>query len=206
MNAFEKLSSVGWIDQKQCVGDYGWTDEQRRLTMVQIAEAMVGIPILDPRYLVAVYPWDTKYNAESMSRTQYKCALTGLAELRAFGYKIPADPTPYIESIRGKIPDAVTQIRKLPEFETKSVLPSFGEGCLIGSNEHDTHYLLCTKVEGNTITSIDGGKGIVKQVTRKIIVNGKKIYLLDKDSGLRAIIGVLHVGRMFPEQNWMLPG
>jgi hypothetical protein len=201
----------GWVDQQQCVGDYGWTEAQRLLTLVEIAESMLGMMPTDPRYLSAMYPWDSDADAFSMAQGQHKCGLTGLAALRAFGYILPADigEHPYKSSFYGKIPDAITQLRQLSTWETGPLLPIPGEGGILikPGDPFKTHYYMAVKIEGNTITSVDGGKtGPVRETDRTIVVNGRKVYLKEASGEMRLSLGVLHTGLLMPERNWMLPG
>jgi hypothetical protein len=207
---------AGWHDQGQCLGDgagtsTAWSAQDKRTTIVQIATSCIGLEPVNPVYRDALYPWDTLADAQDMAKKQYKCALTCLMILRAFGMQLDSDGLPYRLSFepksgKPKVFDSVVQMQKIPQWEKVSRLLVPGEMGIIympGSPKL-THALVCTRVEGDLLTSVDGGFGWVHETRRRIVKIGRDLCLQD-GSGNRIILGVLATGLMNPERNWFLP-
>jgi len=198
----------GWQGQGQWLGDPGWTPEQKRATMVQIARACVGIRFDEPRYLELCYPHDDPAVAAGMAQKQHGCAHVAGGLLRCFGFDHYELSTPaawaFAKSPPRRPVDPMVRLQVMGGFEHKSRLPIPGEIAIIGTGLL-THALTVVEVGEHRITSVDGGfRCAIHETERSIVRSNGKVYLAD-GLGPREIIGVLRVGELVPHRMWMLP-
>jgi hypothetical protein len=179
--------------------------------MVQIATTCDGLKTTDPKYRDGLYPWDTVPDANDMVRKQYKCALTCLMFLHAFGMELESDGLPYRLSFdpkknKPKVYDAIVQMQRNPAWERVNAAPDPGEMSIMymPGDPRLTHAFACARVEGDLLTSIDGGYGDIHLTTRRIVKIGRDLCLRDAQ-GDRVLLGILRVAKLLPTRNWFLP-
>lgn len=204
------MTFAGWRGQGQWLGD-GWTPEQRRVTVCQIARALVGKSTRDPEYVAACYPWDDPAVAALMAAKQHKCALTAMAIARAFGFVDQDWGKRYAARFSGPGPmpaDAMTQIQHLPAWHKGDAIPQPGEVAIVWLDGTPalTHALTVVEHDGDTIVSVDGHYGAepVTLSRREVVRIGGQVWL--RGGGLtRRVLGVVRCGELVPTREWVLP-
>jgi hypothetical protein len=126
--------------------------------------------------------------------------------MRCLGVNHPTLWQPYAEQYL--LLDAVSRLRVIAgahkALSGTDTIPIPGEQLIIGSGKV-THALTVIAWDGDVCTSIDGGTGKVRKVDRDIVRSGGKIFLHDNIIGNRRIENCIHIGKILPENEWVLP-
>ena len=179
------------------------------MTMVQIADSLVGLGPGDPRYRELCYPHDEPKVAEQMAKGQSACALVCGGALRCFGVEHVELATPYawrFAATPSRRPvDAMVRLQVMGGWHADTTrLPEPGEIAIMGSGL-GTHAFICRDRSDTHLESVDGGKGKVR-VAKRAIVRGPSSVGLRDGMGIRWIVGVLRCGELVPTLEWVLPG